>query len=259
MQVVRKSYTSLPESGNSYSANGKTEQLVAQYQTTRNERLRAQILDRYERMTIVIARRFLCLGEPLEDLVQEGNLGLLRAIDHFDITRGTRFSTYAARRIASAVEHYVRDRGRLIRQPAWIQERSHQVRRESERLRTLLGRDPLPLEVARSLDLTEDQVVEAARLVRLSDFDSLDEMMDEDGHTTRGDFISTTEGRLNSDRLALKIASQSLTEKERTVIHFLFERDLTQKETAETLGISHSKLRRLLVSALNNLRSQMVA
>ena len=89
-----------------------------------------------------VARRFSGLGESLDDLIQEGSIGLLKSVDLFDPERGVKFSTYACHLITSQIQHYLRDRGRLIRQPAWVQELNTKVSRATEQLAQELGRDP---------------------------------------------------------------------------------------------------------------------
>ena len=108
--------------------------MVERYQKTRDERLRVAVLERYRRVTEIIARRFEGSRVPVEDLIQEGRLGLLRALETYDETKGSGFTSYAARRVASSMKHYIRDHGRLIRQPAWLQELNQRVQRTEQTL-----------------------------------------------------------------------------------------------------------------------------
>lgn len=238
---------------------GEMERLVCRYRATKDEALRARIVKQFERLTYSIAHRFTWIGEPLEDLVQEGYLGLLRAIDLYDATKGVRFSTYAAFRITSTLEHYIRDRVRLIRQPAWIQERNHRIKRETDRLRSLMGREPETEEVAQSMELPVEQVEEAMVQLSLSDLESLDDPMDESGSATRGESIAAADGSAAfEDRLTLERLSNTLTGVERSVIDLIFYREMTQREAAQTLGFTPSRVRRVLDGALKRLRREMV-
>ncbi|HEY3415389.1 MAG TPA: sigma-70 family RNA polymerase sigma factor, partial [Armatimonadota bacterium] len=132
--------------------------LFRAYRKTHDSAMRDQLVCAHLELVHSVARRFMGLGESLEDLVQEGSIGLLNAVDLFDPDRGVKFSTYACHLIIGQIQHYLRDRGRLIRQPAWVQELNTKVARATEQLFQQLGRDPQVEEIAAHLHLTEDVV-----------------------------------------------------------------------------------------------------
>jgi len=245
----------------SYSgtAVGDAEKLVMTYRRTRDEALREQILRQFERLAYSIARRFTRAGEPLEDLLQEAKLGLIRAVELYDVTKGMRFATYAACRMTTSIEHYIRDRARPIRQPAWIQEQNHRVRRETERLRSVLGREPQAEEVAAQLQLSTEEVERMTALNQQIGLDSLDELIDEESGLTRGDcFSSPMSEEPAEDRLLIADAVHHLSQPEYQVVDMIYYQQMTQREVAQALGTSPSTVRRHLASALKRLRQEMI-
>jgi RNA polymerase sigma factor (sigma-70 family) len=118
--------------------------------------LKAKIARAYAGLVESVARKFVGTGEPLEDLAQEGYLGLLSALEYYDPQKGVRFSTYATHFIGGAIRHFLRDRSRMIREPAWLQETAVRVERSIESLTATLEREPTSGELAAALVIGDD-------------------------------------------------------------------------------------------------------
>jgi RNA polymerase sigma-B factor len=193
-----------------------------------------------------VARRFSGMGESLEDLIQEGAIGLMNAVDQFDSTRGAKFSTYACHLIASQIQHYLRDRGRLIRQPAWVQELNSKITRATEQLTQALGREPTPDEIADRLQIalaSVHNVLAARELNRVFSLSTPSESGDEsEGSVVDQEKLRTAVmedlALTVEDRIVLEEAIAGLKELEQKVVRLFFFDDLNQSEIARKLGIS---------------------
>ncbi len=207
------------------------------YRQTRAAVLRDQLI--CENMPLVhsIARRYRNIGEPVEDLILEGSIGLMHAVDHFDPDRGIRFSTYATHLVISQIQHYLRDCGHLIRQPAWVQELNARVTRAASQLTQELGREPAPDEIAEFLNLTEGSVQEvlAARelqrvvsLTALTQQHADDELLLIDREKIRAKRQQTLRLPIE-DRITLEEAIDSLKTLERKVVRLFFSATSTRR------------------------------
>lgn len=221
--------------------------LFREFRETREIALRDKLVCKYLHLVHSVARRFSGVGESLDDLIQEGSIGLLNAVDLFDAERGVKFSTYACHLITSQIQHYLRDRGRLIRQPAWVQELNTKINRMSEQLSQELGRDPQPAEIADRLSITEDSVqnVMAARelnhVVSLSapaDGSGDNEMTLLEKEKLRSKRLAASLQLPIEDRIVLEEAITTLKTLEQQVVRLFFFGDLNQTEIARKLGIS---------------------
>ena len=235
------------------------------FQQSRESVLRDALVCRHLHLVHNMSRRFNGLGESMEDLIQEGSIGLLKAVDMYDPERGVKFSTYASHLITSQIQHYLRDRGRLIRQPAWIQELNTKVQRTTEQLTQELGRDPQLAEVAERLNLSESSISSAVATRDLNNIISLTAPSD---NNTESDIplldkdksLST---KLNAmqipieDRIFLDEAISKLKTLEQNVIRLFFYEDLNQSEIARKLGISVNYASYLLRRAINKLRAML--
>src|SRR5438552_7943846 len=117
-------------------------QLLRDYKESRNPALRDRIVMQYTNLVESVARRFGGSAEPTEDLVQEGFIGLITAVDGYNADKGVKFSTYATHFVIGQIKHYLRDRGKIIKEPAWLQELNQKVTRVMETLSQELGRIP---------------------------------------------------------------------------------------------------------------------
>ncbi|HEX2948679.1 MAG TPA: sigma-70 family RNA polymerase sigma factor [Armatimonadota bacterium] len=216
------------------------------FRETRSIAARDSIVCKHLHIVHSIARRFSGLGESIDDLIQEGTIGLLKAVDLFDPDRGVKFSTYACHLITSQIQHYLRDRGRLIRQPAWVQELNTKVSRATEQLAQELGRDPQLAEVAERLNLTEASVHNVLAARELNSVVSLN-APNENGiehdvpQTDKEKILSNKLSALQlpvEERIILEEAVNSLKTLEQSVVRLFFFEDLNQSEIARKLGIS---------------------
>src|SRR5947209_2263897 len=213
------------------------------------------------RLVVSQARRYQGHGLPMEDLVQEGMLGLIRAVEKFDWRRGFKFSTYGTLWIRQALQRGLQNHGRTIRLPVHVAQRQTKVRKVESELSTKLGREPTDEEIAAEAKLDVEEVAELRELTR--GLTSLDQPVGEDGETAFGDLLASerpepTEEVESAERQELiSGAVQQLPEAERNVIRLRFglagTEPLNLRQTGIELGIPLSKARELEAQGLSRL------
>ena len=205
-----------------------------------------------------LARRYQRGEEPLDDLEQVASLGLLKAIDGFDLERGTAFASFAVPTIVGELRRHFRDKGWTIRVPRELQEMTLKVNKEQEAASTELGRPPTPAELAARLDVPVERVLEAREAAHAMRPVSLDRPALPDGETD-GDTLIDRFGSVDvgyrraEDAATVDDLLKRLPERERTVVELRFHEDLTQSEIGERIGVSQMHVSRLLRRALTEL------
>lgn len=233
------------------------------YRQTREVALRDQLVCQHLHLVHSLTRRFSGLGESLDDLIQEGTIGLLNAVDLFDPDRGVKFTTYASHLITSQIQHYLRDRGRLIRQPAWVQELNTKVLRAAEQLTQELGRDPLSEEVAERLGVPEQSVKNVLAARELNHIASLSGPSDSNGDSELNLLEKEQASNIEAesytlpleDRMVLDDAISRLKVLEQKVVRLYFFDDFNQTEIARHLSISVNYASYLLRRAIGKIKT----
>ncbi len=222
--------------------------------------IRAELVAAYEGLVHYLARRFQNRGEPLEDLVQVGYLGLIKAIDRFDPALGNEFTTFATPTILGEIRRYFRDKGLSIRLPRRLQELYQQVVRTNEELKNELGRQPSVAEVAERLQVEPDDVLEAMEMSSALIPVSIDATLgSEEGSRELGESVGSEDPNLDrvEMREVLARAMQHLNERERRIMMMRFFDEMSQSEVAKRLGISQMHVSRLQRAALEQLRESL--
>ncbi|MDF1603718.1 RNA polymerase sigma factor SigF [Nocardioides sp. YIM 152315] len=206
------------------------------------------------------ARRFRNRGEPLEDLVQVGTIGLIKSIDRFDSDRGVEFSTYATPTIIGEIKRYFRDKGWAIRVPRRLQELRMQIGTASAELTQSLGRSPTPRELAETIGCTVEEIVEGIESSNAYSTLSLDASDDgDDGAATMLDAIGVDDEGLEhvEIRESIKPLLDRLAPREKKILLLRFFKNMTQSQIAEEIGVSQMHVSRLLNRTLEQLRTSL--
>ncbi|MDP9118060.1 MAG: SigB/SigF/SigG family RNA polymerase sigma factor [Actinomycetota bacterium] len=205
-----------------------------------------------------LARRFEGRSVPLDDLVQVGAIGLIKAIDRFDTERGIEFVSYAAPTILGEIKRYFRDSGWLIHVPRRAQELQTAVDRARSELNQELRRAPTVAELSERVGVPPDQVVEALDVARGYAGVPLDALIDPETGGGQGVVAQVDEGMENVElRETLRPALQTLPEREREILMMRFAAGRTQTEIAEAIGVSQMQVSRLISRSLARLREHL--
>ena len=227
----------------------------AEYDKLRNDLVVAHLnLVRY------LAVKFANRGEALDDLIQVGTVGLLKAIDRFDLQRGVEFTTYATPTIVGEIKRYFRDKGWAVKVPRRLQELNLSVNRAIEKLAVKMGRSPTVAELAEHLHATEEEILEAQELGQAYNLLSLDTEVSAEGERksqTLGDYIGTTDAGLTllEDKANLERAFEVLSGRERVILYLRFYENVSQTEIAKRLNVSQMHVSRLQQKALEKLKT----
>lgn len=235
-----------------------TMELFRLLRDTGEERYREALVELHLPLVHYLAKRFRDRGQPFEDLVQVGSIGLIKAIDRFDLSRGLAFSTYATPTIVGEIKRYFRDRGWSLRVPRRLQELSLKLGKATRSLTAELGRAPTVDELASELGISHDEALEAYESSLAYNTASLDAPLTDDG-STRGELMGGADERLadleHFASLAPHIAE--LPEREQRILALRFFGDKTQSEIAEEIGISQMHVSRQLARSLAFLRNRL--
>lgn len=239
----------------------KTRELFRRYKEDGDMEAREQLVMSHLNLVRFLANKFKNRGEPLDDLVQVGYLGLLKAIDRFDPDRGLEFTTYATPTILGEIKRHFRDKGWSVRIPRRLQELSAKVNQATDTLTTQFQRSPTIQEIADYLDASVDEVLEA--MESSSAYSSVP--LEGTGSSENDDAPSVidrygsedNELAFTDDRLVIEEALKGFSPREREVIELRFLKGMTQIEIAEQLGISQVQVSRLLRRTLKEIQDKI--
>ena len=232
--------------------------LLRRYHEQGDLQAREQLIEQYMSLVRSLARRYAYRGEQLEDLVQIGAIGLIKAIDRFDLDRGVELTTYATPNIIGEIKRHFRDKGWSVRVPRGLQELNVQLSRLVEQLTVQLARSPTIPELAKAAGVEEEEVLEALESGRAytslslsvggggGDDDDLDPL----------ESLGTEEHQyeVSEDRAVLAPGFAVLDERERKILQLRFFEGLTQSQIAQQVGISQMHVSRLIRRSLEKIR-----
>lgn len=235
----------------------RTRELFRLYKEEGDEEAREQLIESHLNLVRYLASKFKNRGEPLEDLVQVGSVGLIKAIDRFDPDRGLEFTTFATPTIMGEIKRHFRDKGWSVRVPRRLQELSAKVNQVTDELTAELNRTPTVEEIAERLDTSVDEVLEAMESSSAYSAVPLEggTTDDEDAPSVIDRFASDDLELLSSDdRMVIEDAIAGFSPREQEALRMRFVEGLTQVEIAEKLGISQVQVSRLLRRALKRVQ-----
>lgn len=231
---------------------------LAEYSTNRDPQIRDEIVLQYSNLVESIARRFVGACEPLEDLSQEGYIGLIASVDKYDAGKGVKFSTYATHFIIGQIKHYLRDKGKIIKEPAWLQELNQRMTRVIESLGQQLGRQPTEKEIGDVMQMPEQTVAELLTTREVFKVSSLDG--DRDNPNDQRDTEKISDEKVVTfqlpleDKIVLEAAMDRLKDIEQQVISAHYYKGHNQTEIAKQLGISCNYVSHILRNGTKKLK-----
>jgi RNA polymerase sigma-B factor len=232
--------------------------LLRRYHEEGDLHAREQLIEQYMSLVRSLARRYSYRGEQLEDLVQIGAIGLIKAIDRFDLDRGVELTTYATPNIIGEIKRHFRDKGWSVRVPRGLQELNVQLSRLMEQLMVQLGRSPTIQELAKASGASEEDVLEALESGRAYSSLSLSAGGGGDGDEDLDplESIGSEEHQyeVSEDRAVLAPGFKALDERERRILQLRFFDGLTQSQIAQQVGISQMHVSRLIRRSLEKIR-----
>ena len=239
---------------------GRTRELFRRYKQQGDEAARDELIMSHLNLVRFLASKFKNRGEPLDDLVQVGTIGLTKAIDRFDPDRGLEFTTYATPTVMGEIKRHFRDKGWSVRVPRRLQELSAKVNQATDELTKQLQRSPSTEEVAKRLGVSVDEVLEAMESSGAYSSVPLEGGgSDDDDSPSVIDHYATVDQDLaaSDDRMVIEDTIAGFSPREQEVIRMRFRDGLTQVEIAKRLGISQVQVSRLLRRTLKKVQEKI--
>jgi RNA polymerase sigma-B factor len=254
--VVTATHTSRTVPGIAEDPRG----LFLRWQRKGDEAAREELVNRFMPLARSLARRYGRSSEPFEDLLQVASLGLLKAMDRYDVERGHPFQSFAVPTILGEMRRYFRDSGWAVHVPRGAQELALKVRDAQERIANERGHAPTANQLAEYLELDAEDVIDALQAIQAYETVSLDAPRpgaDDDAGAAYGDSIGGEDERYELVELDATVSAVlgHIPARERTILKMRFVEDLTQTEIAERVGISQMQVSRLLRRSLEQLRA----
>lgn len=227
---------------------------------SRRSEIREELVRLHLPLVEHLTRRFLNRGEPYDDLLQVGTIGLIKAVDRFDLDRGVEFSTYATPTIVGEIKRYFRDKGWAIRVPRRLQELRISIAGTTSELTQSLGRSPTIAEIGKAVGVTEEEVLEgleSANAYSTLSLDASDPTVD--SALSMLDSLGEDDEALESveNRASIKPLLEQLPPREKYILTLRFFRGMTQSEIATEIGVSQMHVSRLLNKTLAQLRESL--
>jgi RNA polymerase sigma-B factor len=233
--------------------------LLIAYHRDGDEDAREQALVELMPLARAVASRYTGRGEPFEDLVQVGTLGLIKAVDRFDVDRGVEFSSYAVPTIVGEIRRHFRDKAWAMHVPRRLKELSVRLSRVLDDLTTELGRSPTVAELAAAVGVEEEEVIDALDSAQAYSTRSLEAPFDDEGVEGLGDRLGVEERGYDEieDGSLVTAGLDTLDDRERRIVELRFFDEMTQSQIAAELGISQMHVSRLLRRALETMRGRI--
>jgi RNA polymerase sigma-B factor len=235
------------------------EELLRRYHLEGDTEARRLLIEQMMPLVRTLVRRYVNRGESLDDLIQVGCVGLIKAVDRFDVSRELRFSTFAVPTIRGEIKRHFRDRAWSIRVSRGIQELNAKVGREADRLSGVLGRSPTIEELGEATESSVEQVLEALQGAQAYNTVPLDEPVGDDGEAAERCGAEDPNFAVAEQRVELARGLETLPERERSIILLRFFEGRTQREIADRIGISQMHVSRLLGRSVERMRNQLEA
>jgi RNA polymerase sigma-B factor len=243
----------------SVASENPTRELLRAYHERGDTDARDRLVEQHLPLVRALARRYAGRGEPLDDLVQVAAIGLIKAIDRFDLERGVELSTYAIPTIVGELKRHFRDSAWSVHVPRRLKDLSQQLNHTMEELRAKLGRSPSVSELAAAVGADEEEVVEALDAGQAYSAVSLSAPSQDDESLMRLDALGVDEVGFETSehRALLEPGIESLDAREQRILHLRFVGGLTQSQIAAEVGISQMHVSRLIRRSLERMRAEL--